>query len=273
MDDKMTREEFIKKIKVKKNDSFHTVLNQFIFYLFATGQDEKIGEKEEIDIFNKFITDFNSHHDDLLKYYLQTFQGFDNHSYVETEDEIDLIKYPGLCDRTLGNFKELFKPIVIESKENKIPKYGFRYIKDAKHIRAVYKENYEIMKCNFFKFYKKDVWDDYETKEIEKILKPQCCYYCKIDLDDIYNLSENLELYSKRAYYNRGFSFELDRKQPNKIYSPSNIVLSCYWCNNAKTDEFDEEEFEPIGDAIREAWNVRLSAAGLEPILDNNKSQ
>ena len=38
---------------------------------------------------------------------------------------------------------------------------------------------------------------------------------------------------------------------------PRTIV--CYWCNNDKTDEFDAEEFKPIGLEIGKALKARLS--------------
>jgi hypothetical protein len=34
--------------------------------------------------------------------------------------------------------------------------------------------------------------------------------------------------------------------------------MACYWCNNAKTDEFTAEEFEHIGIAIGELFKERL---------------
>ncbi len=35
-------------------------------------------------------------------------------------------------------------------------------------------------------------------------------------------------------------------------YNSKNCVFACYWCNNAKTDAFDEEQFKEIGLAIGE---------------------
>jgi len=34
--------------------------------------------------------------------------------------------------------------------------------------------------------------------------------------------------------------------------------MACYWCNNAKTDEFDGDEFKEIGEAIKKVWKKRL---------------
>jgi hypothetical protein len=57
----------------------------------------------------------------------------------------------------------------------------------------------------------------------------------------------------------RGYSFEIDRKEPNLEYSTENCLMSCFWCNNAKTDEFNEKEFKIIAASIEEVWEKRLS--------------
>ena len=48
----------------------------------------------------------------------------------------------------------------------------------------------------------------------------------------------------------RGLTLEVDRKDNTKPYSPSNCVLACYPCNNAKSDVFSYEEFLEIGQVI-----------------------
>jgi hypothetical protein len=49
----------------------------------------------------------------------------------------------------------------------------------------------------------------------------------------------------------RGKRLELDRIDPNLPYDHiDNIVWSCYWCNNAKSNFFTKEEFEPIAKEI-----------------------
>jgi len=39
--------------------------------------------------------------------------------------------------------------------------------------------------------------------------------------------------------------------------------MSCYWCNNAKTDEFTAEEFAVIGKAIAMVWHDRLRESNI----------
>jgi hypothetical protein len=49
-----------------------------------------------------------------------------------------------------------------------------------------------------------------------------------------------------------------DRPQEsNYEYKPDNCVMAFYWCNNAKTDEFTEEEFKAVGKTIAGIWEKR----------------
>jgi len=50
--------------------------------------------------------------------------------------------------------------------------------------------------------------------------------------------------YSHRKRINRGNHLELERRDAkNNYYSPENCVLACYFCNNDKSDIFDENEY------------------------------
>lgn len=86
----------------------------------------------------------------------------------------------------------------------------------------------------------------------------QKCHYCGITPEEIMNLYDNDLLTTKRIV-TRGKSLEIERLEPNKTYEDiNNLVLCCYWCNNAKTDEFTVEEFKPIGKVMRKIWDERL---------------
>ena len=85
-------------------------------------------------------------------------------------------------------------------------------------------------------FYK---WYDDEVKKQDEL-----CHYCSLPGDT-------------NKYYgttfrngNRGSRLEVDKKDNKKPYSPSNCVLACYPCNNAKSDVFTYEEFLKIGKII-----------------------
>lgn len=87
--------------------------------------------------------------------------------------------------------------------------------------------------------------------------KHRKCHYCGIDEEKINLLIKN-EMITTKRLYSRGKKLEVDKKEPDGEYSKENIILCCYWCNNAKTDEFTETEFKIIAEKIREVWQKRL---------------
>lgn len=112
-------------------------------------------------------------------------------------------------------------------------------------IRAIW-----LKKCKEIDFWKFHLW--YTTHE-------RTCHYCGIDEATIARLIDNHLIYTKRII-TRGRSLEIDRKKPNEAYdNTENLVWCCYWCNNAKTDEFNEEEFKQIGMNIGETLRNRLN--------------
>lgn len=85
------------------------------------------------------------------------------------------------------------------------------------------------------------------------------CHYCNLSEDDLDTLNNQHGHINKR-YPKRGKVLEIDRKIPTLSYlNINNLVLSCYWCNNAKTDTFTEMEFLKIGKVINQIWSVRLN--------------
>lgn len=83
------------------------------------------------------------------------------------------------------------------------------------------------------------------------------CEYCHITEDKIKVLIDAHQLNKKKD--TRGWSLEIDRKKPNYEYTKENCVWCCYWCNNAKTDEFSYDEYKKIGRVIESIWNDRMS--------------
>lgn len=114
---------------------------------------------------------------------------------------------------------------------------------ELKPLKDKYKEKFEKI---------------FPLKEFEKMTKDETtCSYCGISLDQIKALGENKKLNNKRSD-TRGYTLEIDRMLPNLEYSEENCCMACYWCNNAKTDEFSPMEFKPIARGINEIWNKRL---------------
>ncbi|WP_107945759.1 hypothetical protein [Campylobacter concisus] len=111
------------------------------------------------------------------------------------------------------------------------------------------------------KEYENDFEEKFSETDFNKMLDKTTCSYCGISLAQIEELGKNGKLNNKRSD-TRGYTLEIDRKLPNLEYSKENCCMACYWCNNAKTDEFSPEEFKPIAEGIRKTWNERLKAIG-----------
>jgi 5-methylcytosine-specific restriction endonuclease McrA len=90
------------------------------------------------------------------------------------------------------------------------------------------------------------------------------CIYCGLkeaDLERLHLLPKHIN----KRYPKRGKSLEIDRKISHICYSDiNNLVIACYWCNNAKTDTFSYEEFLPIGKLIKDIWSNRFKKITIE---------
>ena len=88
------------------------------------------------------------------------------------------------------------------------------------------------------------------------------CHYCKTSILDIRKLL-NAGLIAGRLVKGgglRGPNFEIDRMNPNGIYEWRNCVLSCYYCNNDKSNTFEYQTYiDIIGPAKRHAWQLLLN--------------
>jgi len=99
--------------------------------------------------------------------------------------------------------------------------------------------------------------DMFPMDRFQGLLNYENCIYCGLTISMIHELANKQKLYKKNY---RGWSLEIDRKDSNREYTPDNCVMACYWCNNAKTDEFTHEEFRKVGEVIKKIWADRLSA-------------
>lgn len=94
-------------------------------------------------------------------------------------------------------------------------------------------------------------------EDFEQLIASCKCEYCGISLEEIEALADKRMLHKKN---DRGWSLEIDRLNSNYEYTRDNCVMACYWCNNAKTDEFTEDEFKEIGKSIKKVWEKRLQS-------------
>ena len=85
-----------------------------------------------------------------------------------------------------------------------------------------------------------------------EFVKDKKCHYCNISERDIQRLVHTGKIKSKRfpsggkltRGVNRGYWLEIDRKNPHGKYSKENCVPCCYFCNNDKSDIFNDIEFK-----------------------------
>lgn len=113
-----------------------------------------------------------------------------------------------------------------------------------------------------FSLYKRKGFQNLPFEEFLMWIKQQDprCYYCGIHQSEIDQLLLRKKIFTKRIT-TRGKRLELERVLPNESYDNiANLKFSCYWCNNAKSDEFSEVEFKEIAKAISKIWRNRLSA-------------
>lgn len=96
----------------------------------------------------------------------------------------------------------------------------------------------------------------FPQEDFKALTNANKCSYCGITMAEVNALVEEGKIYKKNE---RGWTFEIDRKKPNHEYTTENCVAVCYWCNNAKTDGFDDMEFNPIGDLIGKTLKAHLN--------------
>lgn len=105
---------------------------------------------------------------------------------------------------------------------------------------------------SYEKYFETQIFPKYEFLNL---LEENQCHYCRLTIENVKFLAEKKQLFKKNE---RGWSLEIDRKNSNFEYKKDNCVMSCYWCNNAKTDEFTYDEFKKIGESFEIIWEARL---------------
>lgn len=224
----------------KIKDSFITRLNVYLFKIIC---------HDELNNYNRFN-----------EKQIKNFLSFDLEKNKDWVEYFVTEYYQQEVEKPLKNF------IIHHNNNNLTPNKIYDKLKiavdfyspgetsDDKQVNTLF----EKYKNEFKNILPKDFYDNLieNSKKTDSI-----CAYCNISLKEINELSKNNKIRNKRSF--RGYTLELDRKEPNYEYTPDNIVLSCYWCNNAKTDEFSYGEFVKIGKIIREVWDNRRDGKDL----------
>jgi agmatine/peptidylarginine deiminase len=213
-----------------------------------------IMQKEKLDIqkkirsqyLQKAKSSFKARFDLLL--YKQLSNGITDEISVDMLDQFEIKNNLGIMDEYIGVFWQA---------DNHVP------IINGKTIEQIYEDMVSWKKINsavieeLCKFYVDTIFQRvFPRDDFDKlILDNKKCHYCDITVDKINKLIVEKLIFKK--HITRGWTFEIDRKVPNLEYTRDNCVISCYWCNNAKTDEFRYNEFKSIGATIRNVWENR----------------
>ncbi len=110
-------------------------------------------------------------------------------------------------------------------------------IKIIKRIRSLYhnKKNLEGFSFESFNSFYKWHKNQHQSQEGK-------CYYCKTDEKIIAILFE--KKFQNRKRTTRGKHLEIERRDStDNLYNEANCVLACYFCNNDKSDIFEENEY------------------------------
>lgn len=163
---------------------------------------------------------------------------------VYTQDELDNKNY-------IKWFKEYHHKLLVDEVNKKPVGNIINEMMQIKIALQDFSENGEKFKSEK-EDQKKEILK--KSKFFKKHLKATC-EYCGITMMQINLLSKENRLQTKRQ---RGYSMEVDQIDSYGFYTDENCVASCYWCNNAKTDEFTVNEFKEIAESIKKIWDKRL---------------
>lgn len=145
--------------------------------------------------------------------------------FLEQERQVGkMVKIKSTCP---GNKK---KGLTINNSQEKLD--------DSKRVKQLF---YNKKNKDHFKFKHFNDFSSWYKKQYEA--QSGCCYYCKTEQSKITELIKEGVLKSKR-FLLRGLNLEIERKASSPgDYSRRNCVLSCYFCNNDKSDIFSEKDY------------------------------
>jgi len=224
----------------KVKESFETKLKIFLFTkAFEIHILKYIKNAEDIqNDFNNFNLTL-----DIAKVYSSQYYQFDSNETIVLPNGIS-----ALSSKIVANLMDETKYII---SSNNLKSY-------LGEIYDILKKQYEESKTVLLK------------QDFNNLIKEESCSYCGITLEQIAQLGKNKQLNNKRSE-TRGYVLEIDRKEPNLEYTKDNCCMTCYWCNNAKTDEFTVNEFKEIAQGINAIWKKRGAKIDGFKIIDFDK--
>ena len=187
-------------------------------------------------------------------------------------------RYSLLWQDETGNYHNINEIFLSETEREKYEIKEYQYELSIYEILNTYNDFRK--KHNDFEKKPEELWNIFE-KTISEVYKMNVddfknwfgaddverkCHYCGISESDIQELLNGFSINKNFLFYPRGERMEVDRIDSFKGYEKKNIELCCYWCNNAKTDEFNYDEFKDIiAPAIQKIWENRLEKKLIPP--------
>ena len=217
----------------KRRDSYNTYIRIKGFNKIL----DFLKQDSDYKIKNNFFTAIVNENKDITKNEIDNYAA----KYMQSYQPIDEIAVDKI---EIQGFTAIY---YLTSSTDSIKKYE-QYCKNDKDDILI--QNYIDARESYYKRFEKNFSKD----DFKKIINSNNCTYCGIALKQLIKLRESNKIYSKSG---RGFSLELDRIDANNEYTKENCCMSCYWCNNAKTDEFSAKDFKGIAKGINKVWKDR----------------
>lgn len=201
------------------------------------------------DDLKKIINNEEIYKEDYKRILNRSFEYFIEYG---TKDELNKIISQEKCNEFSNLIEHLNTNQKILSK-NKKETGPYQSIVKYKEVDKGSLKIYEFKEC-FKKYFNMTL---IPSKFLNKFKENRKCAYCGVPEDKLGLLYTVRNGRGNRLEYDRIIS--RDNVSSNKIaYSLDNIVLACYWCNNAKTDTFSPKDFKPIARGINQVWNEKL---------------
>ena len=181
-------------------------------------------------------------------------------SEEEVSNNIFDVKYE-LPPSTEENYQNMYSDMTQIRKRNDY--FKTLYDETKKEPTGTLAPKVTEFKKDYYKCYKKNILTFEQFSKFWNQEADRTCEYCGISESQIALLDKKCQIKTKR-FYSRGKTMEVDKVDAFGEYEVENIILSCYWCNNAKTDEYDLKEFKSIANGINKVWNQRLNLLKIE---------
>jgi len=219
---------------------------------------DELYKKEYKKYYEKFYTKMEDSF--KSKYRLYIFSVYLKYEELLDIEDIDFNKFAKfeITDELIEKFAAIYYQVEAKEDTSKSCEKSINeFCSKGKIKENPLKDKYMKLKYDYIS---NAIENNFTLEQWKSMYKKTSCAYCGVENDQIEQLRKKKKITSKSG---RGFNLEVDRMSPNLEYSYDNCCMSCYWCNNAKTDEFIPVEFKEIARGINLVWNKRLMDSGI----------